>query len=53
MGLRVRLREIRNAYRILVGGSEIERPLGIRRCTWENSVKMDLREMVCDGVHCR
>jgi hypothetical protein len=49
MGQRVRLRKIRNAYRILGGGSEIGKPW----CRSENSVKRELRGTVCDGVHCR
>jgi hypothetical protein len=32
-----------NAYRILVGKSEGERPLGKPGRRWENNVKMDLR----------
>jgi hypothetical protein len=35
----------RNAYRILVGKPEGKRPLGKSRCTWENNIKMDLREI--------
>jgi hypothetical protein len=42
--------EKRNAYRILVGKPEGKRPLGrpIRR--WMDNIKMDLREIVWDGV---
>jgi hypothetical protein len=33
----------RNAYRILVGNPEGNRPLRIPRRRWVNSIKMDLR----------
>jgi hypothetical protein len=38
--------EKRNAYRVLVGKPEGKRPLGRRRCSWENNIKMDLRGKV-------
>jgi hypothetical protein len=34
-----------NAYRILVGKPEGDRPLGIPRRRWDNNIKMDLREI--------
>jgi hypothetical protein len=37
--------EKRNAYRILVGKPEGKRPLGRSRRWWEDSIKMDLREI--------
>jgi hypothetical protein len=39
-----------NAYSILMGKSEKERPLGrpIRR--WVNNIKLDLREIQWDGM---
>jgi hypothetical protein len=37
-------REKRNAYRLLVGNPEGNRPLGRPRHRWVNNVKMDLRE---------
>jgi hypothetical protein len=40
----------RNAYRILVGKAEGNRPLGRPRCRWENNIKMDLREIVFGGM---
>jgi hypothetical protein len=45
-----RIREKRNAYRILVGTPEGKSPLGrpIRR--WVNNIKMDLREIGWDGM---
>jgi hypothetical protein len=42
--------ETRNAYRILVGKSEGKRPLGSLRRRWVDNIKMDLREIVWDGV---
>jgi hypothetical protein len=46
----VRLRERRNAYRILVSKPEGKRPLGRPRRTWVDNIKMDLREIGWDGV---
>jgi hypothetical protein len=42
--------EMRNAYRILVGKPERERPLGRPRRRWVDNNKMDLREIGCDGM---
>jgi hypothetical protein len=39
-----------NAYRILVGKTEGKRPVGRPRCRWDNSIKMDLREVGWDGM---
>jgi hypothetical protein len=44
--------ENRNSYRILVGKPEGKRPLGRPRREWVNNIKMDLREIGCDGVDC-
>jgi hypothetical protein len=44
-GHAVLMGETRNAYRILVGKSEGERPLGIPRCRWVDYSKMDIREI--------
>ncbi|KAJ4450642.1 hypothetical protein ANN_02071 [Periplaneta americana] len=41
--------ESRNAYRVLVGRPEGKRPLGRLRCSWEDNIKMDLREVGYDG----
>ncbi|KAJ4443678.1 hypothetical protein ANN_05353 [Periplaneta americana] len=38
----------RNAYRVLVGRPEGKRPLGRPRRRWEDSIKMDLREVGYD-----
>jgi hypothetical protein len=42
--------ENRNAYRILVGKPGGKRPLGRPGCRWEDTVKMDLREIGCSGI---
>jgi hypothetical protein len=42
--------EKRNAYRILVGKPEGERPLGRPRRRWEVNIKMDVREIGWGGV---
>jgi hypothetical protein len=41
---------MRNAYKILVGKSEVERPLGRHRSRWEDDIRMNLREMRRDVV---
>jgi hypothetical protein len=40
-----------NTYRILVGKPEGKRPLGRLRRRWMDSIKMDLREIVWDGMN--
>jgi hypothetical protein len=40
-----RTRAKRNAYRILVGKPEGKRPLGRPRRRWEDTIKMNLREI--------
>jgi hypothetical protein len=40
----------KNAYRILVGKPEGKRPLGRPRRTWEDDIKMDLREVGLGGM---
>jgi hypothetical protein len=40
----------RNAYRILVGKPEGKRPLGRPRRRWVDNIKVDLREIVWDGM---
>jgi hypothetical protein len=42
--------ERRNAYRILMGNSQGERPLGRPRRWWENNIKMNLREIGWCGM---
>jgi hypothetical protein len=45
-----RTRAKRTAYRILMGKLEGKRPLGRSRRTWENNIKIDLREIGCGGT---
>jgi hypothetical protein len=42
--------EMRNGYKILVGGPEGRKPLGRPRHSWENTIRMDLRETGWKGV---
>jgi hypothetical protein len=42
--------EKRNAYRILVGKPEENRPLGRPRCRWVDNIKIDLREIGWDDM---
>jgi hypothetical protein len=42
--------EKRNAYRLLVGKPERERPLRKPRRRWEDNIKMDLREIRWGGM---
>jgi len=45
------MKEMRNAYNILVGKSKGKRPLGRpRRSRCEDNIKMDLREAMWEGV---
>jgi hypothetical protein len=37
--------EERKVYKVLVGKPEGRRPLGRPSCTWEDGVRMDLREI--------
>jgi hypothetical protein len=43
--------EKRNAYRILVGKQEGNRPLGRPRSRWVENIKMDLGEIGWDGMN--
>jgi hypothetical protein len=46
-----RMGEERNAYKVLMGKPEGERPLGRPRRRWEDEIRMDLREI--GWVECR
>jgi len=41
---------MRNAYKISVGRPEGNRALGRRRRRWEDNIRMDLMEIVWEGV---
>jgi hypothetical protein len=43
--------EGRGVYRVLVGKPEGMRPLGRPRRRWEDTIKMDLREVGCGGMN--
>jgi hypothetical protein len=43
-GLVLRTREMRNAYKILVGKPERTSTVGRRRSRWEDNINMDVRE---------
>jgi hypothetical protein len=45
-----RMEEKKNAYRILVGKPEGKRPLGWSRHSWDDNIKMDLREIELGSV---
>ena len=42
------MEQSRNAYRVSVGNPESKRPLGMPRRSWEDNIKMDLKEVSCD-----
>jgi hypothetical protein len=42
-----RIGEGKVVYRVLVGKSEIKRPLGKPRCRWEDNIMMDLQVVGC------
>jgi hypothetical protein len=42
--------EKRNAYRVLVGKPEGERPLGRLKSRWEDNIKMDCRGIGWGGM---
>ena len=44
-----RIGERRDVYRGLVGKPERKRPLGRPSRRWEDNIKMDLREVGCEG----
>jgi hypothetical protein len=49
-GYVTRMREKRNAYRILVGKPEVKRPLGRPRRRRVDNITMDLREIRWDAI---
>jgi hypothetical protein len=40
-----------NAYKIVVGKSEVKRPRGRPRHKWEDAIKLDIREVGWEGVY--
>jgi hypothetical protein len=45
------MEEMKNVYKILVGKPEGKIPSGRPRRRWENYIRMDLREIVGEGVN--
>jgi hypothetical protein len=43
-----RMGEGRGVFRVLVGKPEGKRPLGRPRRRWDDNIKMDIQEVVCD-----
>jgi hypothetical protein len=39
-----------SVYKVLVGKSEVKRPLGRPRRRWEDNIRMDLQEVECGGM---
>jgi hypothetical protein len=44
------MEKMRNAYKLLFGKSERKRSLGRTKCKWENNIKLNLKEIECEGV---
>jgi hypothetical protein len=44
------MRELRNAYNVLIRKPERNRPLRRCRCRWEGNIRMDLKEIGWEGV---
>jgi hypothetical protein len=44
------MEEMRNTYNILVGKPEGKKPFRISKRSWENNIRMDLREIGWEGV---
>jgi hypothetical protein len=46
----VHVRDMKNAYRVLVRKLEGKRPLGRLMCRWEGNIRMDRRKIGWEGV---
>jgi hypothetical protein len=46
------MREMRNEYKTMVRKSEVKRPLGRPKDRWEDNIRIDLWEIVWEGVDC-
>jgi hypothetical protein len=49
-GYVARMGEVRNAYKILVGTHKGKRQLRIQRQRWNDNIKMNLKEIVCEDM---
>jgi hypothetical protein len=45
------LKGARNAHRILIGMPERRKPLGRRRCRWEDNIEMNIKEIDWEDVN--
>jgi hypothetical protein len=45
------MEEGRGVYGVLVGRPEGKRPVGRLRCSWEDKIKVDLKEIGIDGAN--
>jgi len=45
-----RMGDRRGVYRVLVGKPEGKKPLGRPRRRWEDTIKMDIQEVGCEGM---
>ena len=45
-----RMSERRGVFRVLLGKHEGKRPLGKPRYKWEDNIKIDIQEVVCEGM---
>jgi hypothetical protein len=50
MGRACNIYEKRNTYKVLMGKPERKRPLGRYRCSWEDNIKINLRETGWGGM---
>jgi hypothetical protein len=44
------MREMKNAYKIMVGKPKRKRSLRRPRCRWEDNIRIDLREIGWEGL---
>jgi len=49
-GLVARMREMKNAYKLMVGRREGKRPLGRPNHRWRDTIRMDVREICWEFV---
>jgi hypothetical protein len=46
------MRDMKNAYKVLVGKPEGKRPLGRPGRKWDDNIRMNLRNIGWEGVDC-
>ena len=52
VGRVARMGERRGVNRVLAGNPERKRPLGRPKRRWEDNIKMDIKEVGCEGMDC-